>query len=125
MDSTAKPIDWMDHVFDGIDKDPYYPLISIEEKFEVVNLCKDGWLILNKKDDLWLDFAVMDFGFSDVDNKNIHLSCICHGGGPIGNLRECRHTWWGQEGDGYLFYPNGKVITAAFKVLSEFYDRMV
>ena len=85
-----------------------------------------GWLVL-KRDatdspsrGLWLRFAVLEFFQSDVGGANPFGACLFFGDGPVGNLRECRHTYWGE--DGYVFGPNGKLIVAALRALSEFYD---
>ncbi len=87
-----------------------------------------GWLVLKRdaKDSpsggLWLHFAVLEFRRSDDEGE--FAPCLFFGEGPGGakgeSLREGRHTYWGE--DGYIFYPNGKLITAAFRALAEFYD---
>lgn len=48
---------------------------------------------------------------------------VFHGSGPSGSLRELRHTYWGEpDNSGYIFYPNGKLIAAAFEALKEWFD---
>jgi len=101
-----------------------YSLDWIKENFEVREVCKDGYLVLNWGEDpdrLWLKFAVLSFDSSQVDDSKVMLSLIFHGEGPSSNLREFRHTWWGDE-NGYIFYANPKVICSALLALSEFYD---
>lgn len=44
---------------------------------------------------------------------------VFHGEGYAG-LRECRHTWWGE--DGYLYYPDPELISAAFVELRQWFD---
>jgi hypothetical protein len=110
-------IELMDKVVDGVDV--YYPLDLAKERFVVRDLDGGGYLILNfNEDNLHLDFAVMGFGYS-VDDQ-IFLSVVFYGHGPMGALRQCRHTYWGDAG--YIFYPNGKIIQAGLKALEEFFD---
>ena len=96
-----------------------YLLDDAKARYEVREI-DNGYLVLNRQSDIWLKFAVMTFFCSDGDDKNVQLQVQFHGEGPIGNLRECRHTYWGDEG--YLFYPDGIAIAAGLKALSEFYD---
>ncbi len=102
-----------------------YSLDEIKKTFEVEELTKNCWLVLSwGSEKLWLDFAVMEFYYGSADSDEIFVKCIFHGQGASDNLRECRHTYWGDAGDGYLFYPNGIHIAAAFKALSKYFDDM-
>ncbi len=112
-------IEWLENVQE--ENDVVYPLDRIDVRYERRELTPSVWLILNwDANKLWLKFAVLEFYCSEGDGKNTMLSCVFHGEGPVGNLRECRHTYWGN--DGYLFYPNGKAITSGIQALSEFFD---
>jgi hypothetical protein len=103
--------------------DVVYRLDEAREKYEVHELTCNGWLVINRDDHkIWMRFAVLEFYMSNGNGKNVVASCVFHGEGATGNLRECRHTWWGD--DGYVFYPNGNLIAAAFRALSEFFDDM-
>lgn len=117
-------IDWLKHIVQIEDHgcpEEVYPLSKLKKEFELRDLkTRDAYLVLNK-DENWIKFAVLDFHTGMDDD--IFLSCVFHGEGPTDPLRECRHTYWGDKG--YLFYPNGEVISAAFSVLSEFFDDMV
>lgn len=116
-------VDWLGDA-GGSDIDSTYSLGKIKAQFDVRELTRDGWLALHWDEErIWLKFAVLEFHTSDVNNENILVSCLFHGEGPTGSLRECRHTWWGE--DGYLFYPDGAIISAALKALSEHFDQMV
>lgn len=103
----------------------YGYLDYLKASYSVREICEDGWLVLYREEDHqdWLHFAVMQFYHSDSDGSNIRLSCIFYGDGPT-SLRELRHTYWGNEGDGsgYIFYPNKKIICSAFEALTEFFD---
>lgn len=114
-------IEWLKNRIDPIHGDRVYPLDDARERFTVRELMPNAYLVLNFEND-WLKFAVLEFSSSNVDGSETMLSCLFHGEGPGMGLRECRHTWWGE--DGYLFYPDGRVIAAAFAALSEFFDDM-
>lgn len=97
-----------------------YSFDYIKDNFKYKELIRNGLLVLKQKEDYWLDFAVLEFHCSNSDDTSKMYSMIFYGSGTLGALRECRHTYWGEEG--YLFYPDGKLITAAFLELSEYFD---
>lgn len=115
-------IDWMTpHKCEVNDIDePVYSLKEARQGNEVKEL-DGGWFVYNIRDNLHVQFAV--FHLSYGDDKDTMMSCVFHGTGPSGSLRECRHTWWGDD-EGYVFYPPGRLITQAFQCLSEFFDDM-
>ena len=95
----------------------------------VIDLDAPGRILaVSIRDGLHVSFVVFDFhsGPSTAsDGKvvdGIKLALVFHGNGPSGNLRELRHTWWGEDGAGYLFSPNSKLIAAAFGALREWFD---
>lgn len=106
--------------------DHTFSYLKLKEKFELEKLdCPgDAWLVTYFKDSdqFWLDFAVMEFSSQICGEDEIELTVLFHGCGPTNGLQECRHTYWGREG--YIFYPNGPTIAAAFKALSKYYDDM-
>lgn len=128
-------IDWLDSetgVWGSNHAETLYPLDKAKAKYEVRELEPGwGWLVIKKHadpDNSWMYFAVLQFHHSDGDDTNVMCEPVFHGEGPGGKndpLRECRHTWWGEDGKGYIFYPRGSLIAAAFQALSEFYDEMV
>jgi hypothetical protein len=122
-DEIPRP-DWLP--YHAEDLDIVYRLDELRDRFEVRDLEGGGWLVLNvTPSSNWLRFAVLDFA-GQVSGQSERASCVFYGEGPGGkddSLRECRHTYWGENG--YLFYPNGALIAAAFRELSEFYDDMV
>ena len=101
---------------------------DVRELKNVEYVC--GWLVVQRdlpaspSGGLWLRFAVLRFHQSDDEGEK--ATCLFYGDGPGGaegdSLRECRHTYWGEGG--YIFYPDGTLIVAALKALSEFYDDM-
>lgn len=121
-------VDWL-KIYSQLDHGQrvVYRLDDLKSNFEVRKLCRDdGWLVLSRNDEdeygCWLKFAVLGFAESEGNGKNTKVSCVFYGEGPTGSLRECRHTYWGK--DGYIFYPNGPIICAAFTALAEFFDGM-
>lgn len=114
---------WLSATLSDDSKTPIYFMGQIKEKYEVTQLNKDGYLVLNWcPDKFWLQFAVLTFYSSDLDGSNVWCELLFNGHGPSDSLRECRHTYWGENG--YVFYPNAPVIVAAFEALSEFFDGM-
>jgi hypothetical protein len=113
-------MDWLKSEIYGDCEDAVVSIDWAKANFEVKTLTDNAWLVLNKKDELWLKFAALEFYHSDGDGKNIYAGIVFYGEGPSGNLRECRHTYWGK--DGYIFYPHIKTIVAGLEALKEFYD---
>lgn len=114
-------VEWLDGIKDDEQDTVVYSLDSIKAKYEVREICPNAWLVLKwDTDHLWLNFALLAFHSSDGDDKNILTDCVFYGEGPVGSLKEYRHTYWGNNG--YIFYPNQRIITEGLKALSEFYD---
>lgn len=115
-------IDWIKHGEKDHLNEMNYSLDKLKEEFDVRELCEDGWLILNMDENkLWLKFVVMQY--SDCDGTNTFVKTVFHGYGPSDNLRECRHTWWGDSNEeGYIFYPKADIIIASLNALKEFYE---
>jgi hypothetical protein len=103
-----------------------YLASTIAQKFRLEPIT-GGFIVLNI-DGIWVNFAVLNDmgGTIAADGSTLmEVGCVFWGDGPSGNLRECRHTFWGEEDNGgYIFYPSGLLIAAAFKRLSEFFDDM-
>jgi hypothetical protein len=84
-----------------------------------------GVLAVDCEDGINVNFAVFAFhsGPSTRDGVAVDgakLQVVFHGSGPSGALRELRHTHWGEGG--YVFYPNAKLIAAAFAALTRWFD---
>lgn len=74
-------------------------------------------------DDISVSFVVGEFHSQEVgDGKPVMISVIFYGNGFAGSLRECRHTHWGEGGNGYVFYPPGALIKAAIDYLGKWFD---
>ena len=87
----------------------------------VVKLAKDGLLALYFEGHK-VEFEVFEFlhGPSTDGSIGAFYDVVFHGEGFAGALRECRHTWWGDEG--YVFYPSPELLASAFAALTEWFD---
>ncbi len=65
-------------------------------------------------------FAAFEWVAEDDDGG--YASLMFRGDGTGGNLRELRHTYWGPERDGYVFYMHLAKTIAALGVLKTYFD---
>lgn len=117
-------IDWLKHqVRDDIGTDTklVYSLNDIKAlNLDVIELADAGILVIQKEDDLHVNFALLQEDCDDGEDR--FFSVVFHGRGPSGSLRECRHTYWGEDGNGYIFYPPFDLIIAALNELKKYFD---
>lgn len=79
-------------------------------------------------DDPWTHVTLFAWfaGPATCNGVEVEPNCyqrIMHGDGPSKVLRELRHTFWGEsDNSGYIFYPSGKLISAAFEALERWFD---
>ena len=82
-------IEWLKDCFEGKNhlNDDLYSLDKLlDSAFEVRKLGdSEAYIILNKKEDYWLNFAVLEFAESESDDTNTMLSVVFYGGG---------NHWW-------------------------------
>jgi|ERR1700760_2449473 len=111
------------------DGDQVYDLDHVKSvAHRVIDLVHGGsWLALHFGES-WLSFVVFRHASGPSTRNGVVVdgikgSIVFYGCGSSG-LRELRHTYWGDDRSqpGYLFYPNGKAITAAFAALQEWFD---
>jgi hypothetical protein len=100
-------------------------VVADQNADERIRLDQNHWLLAKTTDGLHVEFAV--FGFHDgpaTRNGEVvspeHHIMIMHGSGPSGSLRECRHTWWGENG--YVHYLHFAAIEAALRELRRWFD---
>jgi hypothetical protein len=71
-----------------------------------------------------VEFACFTAGQSNLDGSDAEYHVLFNGYGfgseTEYSLRECRHMWW--SGDGYVFYPNAKIIIGAMTALGRWFD---
>lgn len=93
---------------------------------ETIELPNNGFLAVKIHDGLHVEFVVFEYNsatLKEIQADDGQFEIIMHGIGPSGNLRECRHTYWGDSGrNGYLNYPDRKLICGAFEVLARWFD---
>lgn len=103
----------------AVDGDEVYDLAQIRSTANrVIDLGGDAVLAM-AIGPVNVGFAVLDLAYT-AEIGGVKLSLVFHGEGPSDGLRELRHTYWGE--DGYLFYPDARVITAALAALKEWFD---
>ena len=86
---------------------------------ELIDLGRDAVLAVKTSDGFAIRFAVFELHYSDVDGKNARHTMLLHGEGYAGDLRECRHIWWGE--DGYTFYLDFEIVEAALRELRRWF----
>ena len=113
---------WTKYEGDDSDDDTYYRL-SDQEPHTIVPLPRGAFLAVQIDDEAFkIEFALFDDASGDAEG-NVLYKMVMHGEGYGGNLRECRHTWWGEpDNQGYIFYPNFEVITAALEALKTWFE---
>jgi hypothetical protein len=109
----------------AIDGNEVYDLAQIHAVADRVIDLGAGAVMAMAIDSEIVDFAVFGFSYGPtiqdgVSVGGVKLYLVLHGDGPAGELRELRHTYWGDEG--YLFYPDVRVIVAAMAALKEWFD---
>lgn len=83
----------------------------IPEVYVAIHLSEDGVI---------RSFAA--FEWASEDDDGVYATLLFHGEGTGPNLKELRHTHWGRDGNGYLFYmPISKTI-AALEVLKKYFE---
>ena len=107
-----------------------YSLSEIKAKYgELIPIGIDNYLVLKFSGDTessLIEFALFEFLSATYDEpESTKMSCIFQGygfGGANETLRECRHTYWYPDNQGYGFYMKGKIITEAIKLLGKYFD---
>jgi hypothetical protein len=82
------------------------------------------WMVHTITDGI-VEFAALEFFTSPINRVGLEgLLCtvLVHGSGPSMSpeFRECRHTYWGD--DGYIYYLNAKHIRAVLDWLERHFD---
>ncbi len=96
--------------------------LAEQDATERISLGNNAWLLVRDVDGLTLNFAMFELLTGSIsDGTPDEHMLIFHGSGPSGNLRECRHIWWGEE-DGYTHFLNFEHVEAAFRELRRWYD---
>lgn len=117
----------MSDLFDGYNcKNDIYKESDLREFFDEVYVIRNG-LVCIKNDPRYkhiINFSVLRFHSSDGDGNNSKFHCFWYGTGTGEPLRECRHSWFNEEGfeNGYIFYLNRDLMVDAMDVLLNYFD---
>jgi len=78
--------------------------------------------VITDPEEFKVSWAVMafDHGYCMDEPEDYFHTIQISGYGFSGNLRECRHTYWGDGG--YIFSPNVLVISQALLILAKWFD---
>lgn len=106
------------------DKEPHWRLSELLLLPNVVSHClKDTgvWLLIKQEPgEIQVHFAAVEWAGSDA-HGDVVKSLWC-GEGPSGNLRELRHSRFGPEFDGYMFYADLQHIILVAEKLKTWFD---
>lgn len=94
--------------------------VRAQDYTTLIELPSHAFLVISEQD-LAIAFAIFQYAHED-DQGNVRHTLMMSGWGTGGALRECRHTYWGDPDNGYLFYPDFGVITAALEALRKWFD---
>lgn len=104
-----------------------YDLALVKKVFNEVLELQEGcsWLAMKwdntdeEGNPTWIDFCLFEFN-TGIDDKTL-LKKIWYGSGISGNLREFRHSYFG-DGDGYVFYAPLEAMALSIGVLRKYFD---
>jgi len=98
------------------------PLIQIKDAPPHSYDFREGDFFLRVvENDIWADWALLSWAGESESGDDVRWELVAHGTGVSSNLREPRHTWFG-DGDGYLFYVDPKILAWGFKILEKWFD---
>lgn len=103
------------------DPDPYYHRkelhrAGIEEHVLIPERC----YAYVRCSDATIDYAIMvSIGSDDQDE---HLECMWAGDGTGGSLQELRHSYFGNQQEGYIYYVNLASMEAACAFLRRYFE---
>jgi len=90
--------------------------------FEIVKkLRDDSFIVAYNESDNWYDFVFLEW--ESESDEGVFYKELCRVSGPGGkdsSLRECRHTYFADNG--YIFYMKKENIRAMLDFLEEYYD---
>jgi hypothetical protein len=91
-------------------------LKSLPSKLEMLD--RTDVIVLYTIEEHWMTFCFLAWSASSGDES--WYTPLWHGMGPTGSLRECRHSYIGE--DGYVFYVKKQDFIAVLDWLSQHYD---
>lgn len=92
-------------------------LLNPQPGDQVIDLPDDAKLII-RTESSWVTFAC--FTFSTQEGTTTYYDMLLHGEGTAPPLKECRHTYVGEQG--YVFYMPLDVMAAAIAELQKVFE---
>lgn len=99
------------------EKQAYY-LSDLMKVGQLQQLGEHLWAIVVSSPEDWKEWAIFEWQCSD--ENLVETTMLVSGCGPTGYLKECRHTYWGENG--YIFYPNAEHLKLALNWLETMYE---
>lgn len=107
---------------------PVYSLDDLRVAWEHCEELIPGalWALRSSHDGTWLDVAFVEYEHQWSGDPEVFvthmMSCDGPGSETEHSLRECRHTYFGDMLQGYVYYMRFAHIEAALKYLRRFFD---
>lgn len=102
---------------------PLYRLPADLGAFTVLEHQDSRLLVTEEPESTWTHWVLLQWSRSKGDGSDPQYSHIAHGEGPAGSLRESRHTYFGDPGEGgYVFYLNAELLCWALGKLKRWFD---
>lgn len=120
--TRVKLLEGLEHTFDHLG-DACYSITELKKPNFNLEALNEDFLVLSRKDEHdWLEFCFLEVNSRELPYSEDSTLCtvLWHGEGPSGSMRECRHSYIGE--DGYVFYVSKKNFTAALEWLERHYD---
>jgi hypothetical protein len=106
--------------------DPLWLLDSLRAAFDECHELREGqlWVLVSRSPhaDIWRDIAFVEFEMSNLDGSETLVHHLLSVSGPSEGLREARHSNWGSEGNGYVFYMSFANVRLALAFLEQYFD---
>lgn len=104
-----------------VNEDPVYDLEDVKKAVtRLVEIDENHWLAVLEKDEVNIEYALFDFHHSD--DITTRVSIVFQGYGTGASLKEMRHTYFGSDGAGYVFYLPIDATIKALTVLKEYFE---
>jgi hypothetical protein len=103
--------------------DPTWRLDQLKAAFdETHELIPNALWAFKRERDSIVAVTFVTFLMSNMDGSELEVMHMLSTWGPSGGLREARHSYWGPDGNGYVFYMNFEHVRAALSYLERFFD---
>lgn len=101
------------------EKEFIYKLEDLKQNFDNVEILSEEYFIVAyNNSDCWYDFYF--FEWNSTSDEGQYFKEYAKVSGPSDNLRECRHTYF--QNEGYIFYLEKKKMLLFIEFLERYYD---